>query len=505
MHDNAIKGKSSRYFHFPLSVEHERGFVMKKVLHIIAAVSLAMATTCATAADRPLPEWLKRATVYQMVLRNFTRNGNFKAATAMLDHVRATGVDVVYLTPFVEMDRDMDEAGWSPSQKRSGFNSPKNPYRVADYNKVDPEYGTFDDWKAFSAKAHALGMKVFLDLVYVHCGPNNVLKDLYPDAFQRNEDGSVKMTRWRFPYVNFDSKPTRKYLIDSMLFWMESGADGFRCDSGDMVPVEFWEEAAATCRKINPELVLINEGNQPKAVEKAFDANYGWPWSVGIRGFLNPVVGVQKYVKGKSLRAIMDNARQYEARLSANSLMLVMMDNHDLASLKTDGPNRFDRILPVEAGNAAFVLMFLRRGLPMLYNGNEIADNAPTSFFAPVEHTARVWMSIDWGRALQPAGQKRLDLIRRLAKLHHDDPVFYDGTHEWLKDGEKVNCVSFVRQHGNRAMFVAANLRPTPATFVPGCVSLDPQKKPILAENFKMDSGGKVHLGPYGFVVVALK
>ena len=42
---------------------------------------------------------------------------------------------------------------------------------MADYNKVDPEYGTFDDWKAFSAKAHALGMKMFLDLVYVHCGP----------------------------------------------------------------------------------------------------------------------------------------------------------------------------------------------------------------------------------------------------------------------------------------------------------------------------------------------
>ena len=106
----------------------------KKVMTLVA--SLAIAATCATAADRPLPEWLKRATVYQMVLRNFTRDGNFKAATAMLDHVRAAGVDVVYLTPFVEMDRDMDETGWSPSQKRSGFNSPKNPYRVADYNKI---------------------------------------------------------------------------------------------------------------------------------------------------------------------------------------------------------------------------------------------------------------------------------------------------------------------------------------------------------------------------------
>ena len=46
---------------------------------------------------RPAPEYLKSAVVYQMVLRNFTRDGNFRAATEMLAHVRAAGVDVVYL------------------------------------------------------------------------------------------------------------------------------------------------------------------------------------------------------------------------------------------------------------------------------------------------------------------------------------------------------------------------------------------------------------------------
>ena len=478
---------------------------MKVVELVLMAALVAAFSFAAHGADRPLPEYLKRATVYQMVLRNFTREGTFKAATDMLEHVRSAGVDVVYLIPFVEMDLDKDEAGWSPSQRRSGYKSPKNPYRVTDFNKVDPEYGTFEDWKAFSEKAHALGMKVFLDLVYVHCGPNCVLKDMYPDAFQRNADGTVKMTRWRFPYINFESKETRKYLIDSMLFWMKNGADGFRCDSGDMVPVEFWEEAARVCRKVNPELVLINEGNQPKALEKAFDANYGWPWSVGIRGVLNPKVGVQKYVKGKPLREIMDNMRRYEARLPQNSLMFVMMDNHDLASPKMDGPNRFDRILPVEAGNAAFVLMFLRRGLPMLYNGNEIADNAMTTFFAPVGDGRRAYRSVDWGRALQPAGQKRLALIRSLTKMHHDDPVFYDGTQEWLKAGEEVNVVSFVRRHGNRAVFVAANLRPEPAAFIPEVgIRIDNTKKPLLAENFKAEAEGKIHLGPYGFVVQEL-
>ena len=79
----------------------------------------ALAACCAAhGAMRPTPEYLKRATMYQIVLRNFTRDGNFRAAEAMLDHVRSAGVDIVYLTPFVEMDRDMDETGWSPQQKR---------------------------------------------------------------------------------------------------------------------------------------------------------------------------------------------------------------------------------------------------------------------------------------------------------------------------------------------------------------------------------------------------
>ena len=77
-----------------------------------ALAALALAGSL-SGAMRPTPEYLKRATVYQIVLRNFTRDGNFRAATAMLDHVRSAGVDVVYLTPFVAMDCDMDETGWS--------------------------------------------------------------------------------------------------------------------------------------------------------------------------------------------------------------------------------------------------------------------------------------------------------------------------------------------------------------------------------------------------------
>ncbi len=477
-----------------------------RFLALAVAAGVGMFVGQSVAADRPPPEYLKRAVVYQMVLRNFTRDGTFKAATEMLDHVRGAGIDVVYLTPFVEMDCDMDKSGWSPRQIKSGFVTPKNPYRISNYDKIDPEYGGDADFKAFNDKAHALGMKVYMDLVYLHCGPNNVIKDMFPDAFQKNEDGSVRMTRWRFPYVNFKSKDVRKYLIDSMLHWISLGCDGFRCDVGDQVPIDFWVEAVTACRKSKPDLVMINEGTKVEWLEKAFDACYAWPWSFSIRNFLTPSLPGQRTAKNKTLDQKMPGVRTYEAKIPKGALMFCFMDNHDTAA--DDWENRFDRVNPVEAGNAAFVLTFLRRGLPLVFNGNEIADNSLNTFFAPVEDPGRARKTVDWARALQPAGQKRLALIRRLAKMHHDDPVFYDGTHEWVTAGERAGVISFVRRLGDRAVFVAANLTPKPVTFTPfgpeSGKKVDPNKPPMLAEGFKADACGVVSLGAYGFVAVEL-
>lgn len=426
------------------------------VKSLVVSLSFVSLSLGASAALRPAPAYLKSAVIYQVVLRNFTRDGNFRAATEMLDHVRSVGVDVVYLAPFVEMDCDMDRKGWSSRQIKSGFGSPKNAYRISNYDKIDPEYGQDPDFKAFNDKAHALGMKVYMDLVYLHCGPNNVLKDLFPDAFQKNEDGTVKTTEWHFPYVNFASANVRKYLIGSMMHWIGLGCDGFRCDVGDAVPLDFWVEAVSACQAAKPELVMINEGTKVEWLEKAFDACYAWPWSFTVRKELVPEVETFGHVKGMTFPDRMNYVRGYESKIPAGALMFCFMDNHDTAT--DDWENRFDRVLPVEAGNAAFVLMFLRKGLPLVFNGNEIADNALNSFFAPVEHQGRAAKTVDWARALQPAGMKRLALLRKLAKMRHEDAIWSDGSMTWVTEGEKNGIVAFTRTLGARKVLVAANL-----------------------------------------------
>ena len=460
---------------------------------VLSFSAVLLAWNTGYAAMRPTPEYLKSAVVYQIVLRTFTREGTFKAATEMLDHVRSAGVDVVYLAPFVEMDRDMDKSGWSPRQIKSGFDSPKNPYRIADYDKIDPEYGEYADFKAFSDKAHQLGMKVFMDLVYVHCGPNNVLKDKCRDAFQRNSDGTVRMTKWRFPYVNFESKDVRKYLVDSMLRWMSLGCDGFRCDTGDQVPLDFWEEAVKVCQSVNPGLVMINEGVSLECLKNAFDARYDWRWG-WIRGFLVPA-SVKDH---KPLPRIMEKVREYDATTPSDAYSFVFLDNHDIAA--DSESNRMDRVLPVEAGNAAFVLTFLRRGLPLLFNGNEIADNSLSSFFGPVENEKRARKTVDWARALQADGQKRLRLLRNLAKLRHEMPVFSAGIQKWLNDGETCGCVAFVRQTDGKSVLVAANLTGEENSFRLK-ENFRSKGSALLAEKGALDADGTCRFGPWGYFV----
>ncbi len=175
--------------------------------HLSLATVLALTTLAADPGAVPLheqqahpsPAWLTGGVMYQIQPRAFTPEGTLPAATKRLAKVAEMGADVIYICPVFVSDDDPDLGGWSPRQKKSGMNNPKNPYRMKDYYHVDPEYGTDDDLKAFIAEAHRLGMRVMLDMVYLHCGPNAVFLKDHPNFVQRDEKGEIVCASWNFP------------------------------------------------------------------------------------------------------------------------------------------------------------------------------------------------------------------------------------------------------------------------------------------------------------------
>ncbi|MDO5113951.1 MAG: alpha-amylase family glycosyl hydrolase, partial [Planctomycetia bacterium] len=155
---------------------------------------------------RKSPEWIQKAVLYQINTRAFTPEGTLQAAKEKLPLLKEAGVTVIYFCPLFTMDDDMDEQFWSPRQVKSQLGNPKNPYRMNDYDKIDPEYGTEADAKELIRAAHELGLRVMFDLVYLHCGPKATLVKTHPEYFRRNPDGSIHLTQWKFPEFDF-TKP----------------------------------------------------------------------------------------------------------------------------------------------------------------------------------------------------------------------------------------------------------------------------------------------------------
>lgn len=201
--------------------------------------------------------WWRGAVIYQIYPRSFHDGdgdgvGDLPGIRAHLRHVAALGVDAVWISPFFK----------SP-QKDFG-------YDVEDYCAVDPMFGTLDDFDAVLAEAHALGLKVLIDMVWSHTSDRHpwfdesrralhgdkaewyVWADPRPDGGPPNNWLSVfgggawvwEPRRHQYylthflpeqPALNVRHPGVVEALMDTGRFWLERGVDGFRLDAIDFM------------------------------------------------------------------------------------------------------------------------------------------------------------------------------------------------------------------------------------------------------------------------------
>lgn len=407
----------------------------------IGIAGLLALATCASASQptrlnerqaRSSPEWVTRGVMYQIQPRAFTPEGTLRAATARLPKVAELGFDIIYLCPVFVSDDDPNIAGWSPRQKKSGMNNPRNPYRMKDYYHVDPEYGTDDDLRAFIAESHRLGMRVLLDMVYLHCGPSAVFLAEHPNFVKRDAEGQVATAAWGFPALNLANPELREYLWKNMEYWVrEFGADGFRCDVADGIPLDFWETARERLEKIRPDLCLLAEGTRREDQLKAFDLDYGW-------GF--------QWDHAAKFRAQWEKMRDERPRGGARFIRFV--DNHDIANDSYN--NRIEKAWGTHRVNATLVALFTLDGVPMLYNGQEVADTARHSIFGR--------LPIDWASGDTPTGRARQAFCKQLCAMRHAERALTHGAVVWLDNDQPDSVLSFLRRSSGEEILSVVNL-----------------------------------------------
>ncbi len=204
-------------------------------------------------AARPDADWWRGAVIYQVYPRSFQDSngdgiGDLLGIVRRLPYIASLGVDAVWISPF--------------------FTSPMKDfgYDVADYRDVDPMFGTLADFDAVVETAHALGLKVMIDLVLSHTSDqhpwfkesrqdrDNPKKNWYvwadpkPDGTPPNNWLSIfGGSAWHWdprrcqyylhnflasqPDLNFHEPEVQEALLDVARFWLERGVDGFRLDT----------------------------------------------------------------------------------------------------------------------------------------------------------------------------------------------------------------------------------------------------------------------------------
>jgi len=428
---------------------------------------------------RKSPTWLTQGVIYQIWPRAFTPEGTLQAATKRLPWVADLGVTVVYLCPIMLADDDPRPEFWSPRQKASGTNNPRNPYRIKDYGLVDPEYGTADDLREFVATAHNLNMRVILDLVYFHCGPTSTLMDK-PGFVQRDASGKVITGSWAFPRLNFENAGLREYLWANMVHWIKDfQVDGFRCDVADMVPLDFWEEGRKRIDAIRPDLMMLSEGQRAADQVSAFDITYGFSWYNTTRAVLT------HSQRASTLRTTWE---QQKAERPQGARFIRYTDNHDLANEML----RPDVLFSEQGAHAMSVINFTIDGVPFLYNGQEIGDTNRHSIYAR-------W-PIGWQAACLPKSQATLKFYKQLCQLRRSQPALYSGDVVWVDHDQPDAIVAFLRRTADQEILSVVNLSNRAVK-----VSLDlpadaKAYRPLLSKAVKTDAAkGKLTLDLQGF------
>ncbi len=371
---------------------------------------------------RPVPEWLHHASIYELWLNAFSKEGNLRGAIPHLQHIADLGATIIYLGPIAKRSADPHAS----------------PYSIADYNQIDPEVGTAQDLRDFISAAHKLHLKVMLDIVYYHTAPDNIMMKENPAFFVKTQDGKIARGFWPQPLPDYRNPQVRKYLIDSLVHWVRDfGVDGFRCDVGGGIPISFWDAARKALDRVNPQVILLSESDRPDDQLQAFDINYNFQYYLALRSVLRD---------GAPAIRVREEWEKMNSTMPRGARLLHYTDNHDWPRAVLQFGEK--------GAMAASVLDFTLDGIPFLYNGQEVDDPTATAW--------RRLAPIRWSDPGNGADEKSIeaafDEYKKLFEMRATYPALTSGSVLWVNNTEPDSVLSFLRKKGSSEILVILNL-----------------------------------------------
>ncbi len=335
------------------------------------------------------PQWCYNAVVYELNIRQFTKQGTIKAATRQLLRLKKLGITIIWLMPIFPIG----------TERRKGALG--SYYSVKNYTEVNPEMGNKETLDEFIELAHKLNIKVILDWVANHTSRDAVWTKHNPLWYEwDNEKNELKTPQdWTdTAKLNFESQDMQLEMIKNMQYWVtEHNIDGFRCDMAMLVPIGFWEMATEKLGKQNIFMLAEAEGSQ---FHTAFDVTYAWE----IHNTINQIAQGNEncYKLGEQLELEKNTYPK-------TALRLMFTDNHDENSWKNSPIKRYGTM----GARCLAALSFILPGIPLIYNGQEVGMERGLEFFEKD--------SIDWENT--PHSQNFTQLYTQLCQLKTSHPA----------------------------------------------------------------------------------
>jgi len=318
------------------------------------------------------PQSCRNLVIYEIYVRNHGRHGMFVDVEADLPRIRAMGVDVIWFMP-------IHPIGEVCRKGKLG-----SPYSIADYGKVNPEYGAKADLSRLIDKAHRLGLKVMIDVVYNHTAHDSALVREHPEWFHQDGRG-VPMTtvpEWSDVIdLKHPNEGLSAYLIETLQGWARFGVDGFRCDVASLLPEEFWVNARCAVAEVKPGVIWLAEsvhaalvaarradgliGTSDSELYRAFDLTYDYDicsiWQASVVG----KVPVARYLEMLLFQ---------DSIYPANFVKMRCVENHDQARIMRLAPSRSQAL-------AWTAFEAFNKGAFLIYGGQESAATHTPSLF----------------------------------------------------------------------------------------------------------------------------
>jgi glycosidase len=365
-------------------------------------------------------DWASGANIYEVNVRQYTPEGNFKGFMQHLPRLRDMGVEILWLMPITPI---------SVKERQGSLGS---YYACSTYTDINPEYGKLEDFKVLVEEAHRLGFKLIIDWVANHTGYDHHWTTEHPDWYKKDDQGNfVELNGWADVIdLDYHSKPMREEMIKAMQFWVkEYDIDGFRCDMAHLVPLDFWEEARTACDEIKPLFWLAE--SDVLHYHPVFDATYCWHW----------MAMSEKFIKEKAtLDDVRDILMEY-AQYPEGSLKLFFTTNHDENSWNG---TEYEKYRYVAQAFAVFTATWT--GLPLIYSGQEMPNHKRLKFFDhdPIEWTGNFQLHNFYSTLLQ--------LRRQNAALHAGAAL-----HELITD-QHDKLMAYIRHKDGQVILVLLNL-----------------------------------------------